>query len=336
MVSKTTIYLKRCGRRWILLTGLLVLVSLCMDAQQLPLYSQYMMNRFLINPAVAGSEGYTAFNLTAREQWIGLKYSPKTHAFSAQTRILRKSFISRGASVRRKKKGSSRSGKVGVGGYVFNDQSGLVNRTGLQLTYAYHISFRRGQLSFGLSGSFYQFRVDREKIILYDPSDDLINNFNNRLWVPDANIGVYYSDPRMYGGLSVSDLFQASFKFGREGYDNFRLLRHYYAIGGINFELSDYLIFEPSFLIKASEVWSMQADITAKMYIYDNYWAGLSYRTGSALIIMGGLRLDKFYLGYAFDYTLSSIQRHSYGSHEFILAVKLGDSARRYKWLIRY
>ena len=173
-------------------------------------------------------------------------------------------------------------------------------------------------------------------MILYDPSDDLINNFNNRLWVPDANIGVYYSDPRMYAGLSVSDLFQASFKFGQEGYDNFRLLRHYYAIGGYNFELNDYLIFEPSALIKASEVWSFQADITAKMYIYEDYWAGLSYRTGGALIIMGGLRVDKFFFGYAFDYTLSSIQRHSFGSHEFILAVKLGDSARRYKWLIRY
>ena len=323
-------------KRFIFLAVFMMLVLHNTEAQQLPLYSQYMMNRFLINPAVAGSEGYTAFNLTAREQWIGLKHSPKTHAFSAQTRILRKSFISRGASIRKKGTSSSRSGKVGLGGYIFNDQSGLVNRTGLQLTYAYHISFRRGQLSFGLSGSFYQFRVDKEKIILYDPNDDLVNNFNNRLWVPDASIGVYYSDPRMYGGLSVSDLFQASFKFGNQGYDNFRLLRHYYAIGGYNFELSDYLIFEPSFLLKASEVWSFQADITGKMYIYDDYWAGLSFRTGGALIIMGGLRIDKFYFGYAFDYTLSSIQRHSFGSHEFILAVKLGDSARRYKWLIRY
>lgn len=318
------------------MAGLIMLVSFKVGAQQLPLYSQYMMNRFLINPAVAGSEGYTAFNLTAREQWIGLKYSPKTHAVSAQTRILRKSFISRGASVKRKGSSSSRSGKVGLGGYIFNDQSGLVNRTGLQLTYAYHISFRRGQLSFGLSGSFYQFRLDKDKIILYDPSDDLINNFNNRLWVPDASVGIYYSDPRMYAGLSVSDLFQASFKFGNQGYDNFRLLRHYYAIGAYNFELSEYLMFEPSVLVKASEVWSFQADISAKMYIYEDYWAGLSYRTGGALIFMGGLRVDKFFFGYAFDYTLSSIQRHSYGSHEFMLAVKLGDSARRYKWLIRY
>jgi hypothetical protein len=99
------------------------------------------------------------------------------------------------------------------------------------------------------------------------------------------------------------------------------------------------VIMEPSILLKISEMWTPQMDLTAKFYFYENYWGGLSYRTGAeagAIIIMGGLRVDKFYFGYSFDYTLSSIMRHSFGSHEFMLAMKLGDSARRYKWLIRY
>jgi type IX secretion system PorP/SprF family membrane protein len=304
--------------------------------QQMPLYSQYMMNKFLLNPAEAGSEGYTAFNITAREQWIGIPNSPRTHSFSAQTRILRKSFVSKGTSVRKKTMGATRSGKVGLGGYIFNDQTGLINRTGIQLTYAYHISIAMGQLSFGLAGTAYQFNVDREKIKLYDENDLLINTFDNNLFVPDANIGVYYSSPLFYAGLSASQLFQASIKFGESGYDKFRLLRHYYLIGGYNIDVNDYLIFEPSILLKTSELWNFQMDLTAKAYIYDDYWAGISFRTGGALIIMGGLRVDKFYFGYAFDYTLSSIQKHSFGSHEFMLAMKLGDSARRYKWLIRY
>jgi hypothetical protein len=58
------------------------------SSQQVPLYSQYMLNGFLLNPAVAGSEGYTAVNLTAREQWIGMKHAPGTYALSFQTRIL--------------------------------------------------------------------------------------------------------------------------------------------------------------------------------------------------------------------------------------------------------
>jgi len=310
-----------------------------LDAQQLPQYSQYMMNKFLINPAVAGSEGYTAFNLTAREQWIGLENSPRTYAFSAQTRVLKNSFISKGASIKKKRSAASRSGKVGLGGYIFTDQSGIVSRTGIKLTYSYHIAFQRGQLSFGLTGSGYQFRIDQEAIRVYNNNDDLVNNYNNRMFIPDADIGVYYSDPKMYAGLSASQLFGASLKFGQASYDNFKLLRHYYLIGGYNFDINNYLIIEPSILLKTSEMWKFQLDLNGKLYIYEDYWAGLSYRTGAqagAVIIMGGVRVDKFFFGYSFDYTLSSIMKHSFGSHEFMIAMKLGDTARRYKWLIRY
>ena len=51
-----------------------------------------MMNSYLLNPAVAGHEGYTSLNLTVREQWIGLKDAPSTYAFSAQTRLLTEQF----------------------------------------------------------------------------------------------------------------------------------------------------------------------------------------------------------------------------------------------------
>ncbi|KPK81262.1 MAG: hypothetical protein AMS27_15625 [Bacteroides sp. SM23_62_1] len=319
-----------------LILALLAFISTKGLAQQLPLYSQYMMNKFLLNPAVAGSEGYTAFNLTAREQWIGFKDSPKTHALSAQTRVLKNSFVSKGHSVRRKRRSTSRSGRIGLGGYVFNDNTGLVSRTGFQITYAYHIMIQKGQLSFGLSGTAYQFKVDREDIRLYEQDDELINSFDNAMFIPDADVGIYYSDPKMYAGLSASQLFQSSLKFGNRGYENYRLKRHYYLMGGYNFDVSDDMILEPSLLVKASEGWSFQADIGAKMYFMEDYWGGLMFRTGGALVLIGGVKIDKFYIGYAFDYTLSSMMKHSFGSHEFMLALKLGDSARRYRWLIRY
>jgi len=41
-------------------------------------------------------------------------------------------------------------------------------------------------------------------------------------------------------------------------------------------------------------------------------------------------------MGYAFDFTLQEIQRITYGTHEITLAVKLGESARKYRWLDRY
>ena len=38
--------------------------------QQLPLYTQYIQNGFMINPAMAGHDGFTSFNTTARQQWL--------------------------------------------------------------------------------------------------------------------------------------------------------------------------------------------------------------------------------------------------------------------------
>jgi hypothetical protein len=51
---------------------------------------------------------------------------------------------------------------------------------------------------------------------------------------------------------------------------------------------------------------------------------------------MGGISVDKYHFGYAFDYTLKSIRKHTFGSHEFMFAVKFGDNARRYRWLKRF
>jgi type IX secretion system PorP/SprF family membrane protein len=306
------------------------------NAQQLPQYSQYVMNKFLINPAVAGSEGYTAFNITAREQWIGLQNSPRTYAISAQTRVLKNSFVRKSSSIRRRSKGASRSGKVGLGGYIFNDQTGLVNRTGIKLTYAYHITMHRGQLSFGLSGTIFQFKLEKDQFIMESEDDLLLNNSGNALFIPDADFGVYYSDPQIYAGFSASQLLESSLKFGNQGYENYRLQRHYYLMGGYAIDINDYLIIVPNVLMKMSEALRFQADIGARMYFFEDYWGGLSFRTGGAFSLMGGVKIDKFFIGYAFDYNLNHIMKHSYGSHEFMVAVKFGDSARRYRWLNRY
>jgi len=306
-------------------------------AQQLPLYSQYMFNRFLINPAVAGSDGYTSFNLTAREQWIGIDNSPKTHSLSYQTRMLKKSYIIKSTSVKKKTFIPSTRGRVGVGGYVFDDRNGLVSRTGFQLTYAYHIWMNKTQLSFGLSGTAFQFRINDDELTFFDQSEPLLNgDLRKTIFVPDANFGVYLLNSSYHVGFSVAQLFQSYLKIGNAGLSDYRMLRHYYLLGGYIFPLQNKFFLEPSILIKTTEELLYQIDFSAKLQYKTDYWIGLSYRTAGAVILFASIRLDKFYFGYAFDYTLSSIMKHSLGSHEFMMAVKFGDSARRFRWLDRY
>jgi type IX secretion system PorP/SprF family membrane protein len=309
------------------------------------------MNAFLLNPANAGHEGYTSVNLTVREQWVGLKDAPSTMALSAQTRLLKNSFISRSKSIRKRRKVMSRSGKVGYGLYIFNDQNGAFRRSGIQGAYAYHIGLRRSQLSFGLSLNAFQYFIDQEKIRLYTLSAEeqaLINN--DTKYITDGNFGTYYSDKNIFAGFSVLNLFESNLKLGNREGAGFRMERNYLLMGGYRFDLIDFLFVEPSFLFKFSENVVVQNDLTLKFYYKDEYWGGVSYRTGSgsrvssesiggrgsSLIFMVGVKVDKFFFGYSFDYTFSSISKNTYGSHEIILAVRFGDSARRYRWLNRY
>jgi type IX secretion system PorP/SprF family membrane protein len=329
---------------------LFLISTVLTKAQQLPIYSQYMLNGFLINPAVAGHEGYTAVNLTAREQWLGLENAPSTYALSGQSRLLKNSFISRTASIRRRKRVMSRSGRVGLGTYIFTDRNGAFNRTGIQATYAYHITMSTYQLSFGISLTGFQFRIDEDKIRTYDPDDILLMETKKSALIPDANFGIYYTDRHIYAGLSGMQLFQSTLKLGGDEGAGFKMIRHYFLMAGYRFDVIDFLLAEPSFLLKTTEEMVAQVDFNLKLYFKEDYWAGISYRTGggtnikeepiegvgSSIIIMAGARVDKFFFGYAFDYTLSSIGKYSIGSHEIMLAVKFGDSARRYRWLNRY
>lgn len=319
------------------LSGLLVMMlSLQAFSQQVPLYSQYMLNGFLLNPAIAGAEGFTAVNLTAREQWIGFKDAPGTYALSFQTRMLKNSYISKSSSVKKRQRYSSRSGKVGLGGYVFNDRNGAVERTGLKISYAYHMFFSQSQLSMGLAVSAYQFRLNDDKIILENPDDDFWNNAHGTTFIPDADAGVYYDARNWYVGLSVDQLFESVIKLGNTGYDQYKMERNYYLLGGYDFEINEKIILTPSTLVKFAESGAFQADLSGKIYYNQTYWGGLTYRTGNALIVMAGLSIDRLIFGYAFDISMSSIMKHSFGTHEFIFAAKFGDNARRYRWLNRY
>jgi type IX secretion system PorP/SprF family membrane protein len=326
-------------------TFLLIILSLLSEtvlAQQVPMYSQYIMNGFLINPSFTGRDGYSTVNLTVREQWVGIEQAPGTYAASFQTRILKNSYISKATSVRKKLILPTKGGNVGLGGYVFNDQNGIMRRTGMQFLYAYHIQIGQtgtypNYLSFGLALTLYQFAVNTEGLI-YDPDDPLINNYDRSVFIPDFNFGASWTTSRYYVGFAMTNLIRGQLMFADTTKTNRTELGHYFLTGGVKINLAPDWILEPSAFIKSSDMFlkSLQMDLTTRVYFKEDYWAGLSWRTGDAIILMMGLRYDRFYFAYATDFTLTDIRKQSLGTHELTLAVKFGSSARRYRWINAY
>jgi type IX secretion system PorP/SprF family membrane protein len=313
-------------------------------AQQLPLYSQYLYNKFLLNPAHAGSDGYTSINLTAREQWVGYSGAPRTYSLSWQTRILKKGYKLEQNIFNKTVYRPKTDGKIGLGAYIFSDRNGLIQRTGFQAAYSYHMWLADyTQLSLGLALTGYHFIINANETSFEDPNEPwLTDNLRRGVFVPDADFGVYLLNPKYDIGFSAQQIFGAAAKIGDYAYRNFRMDRHYYLFGSYTFYNNKNEL-EPSLLFKMSEQLRPQADI-GLTYNYDqSIWTGLAYRTAGAIIanvrfkyVPKNTLSSAIFIGYALDFSLNQIQRVTFGTHEITIALKIGDSRRKFRWLDRY
>jgi type IX secretion system PorP/SprF family membrane protein len=310
-------------------------------AQQTPIYSQYVLSEFIINPALAGIDGMTSINFTGRKQWLGWEYAPNTYSASVSTRILKSvnPFISKkktGAGGLRK--GSS--GRVGLGASVIKDQNGAINKTSLNLTYAYHIPMYNSSLSFGLTLQSNQFSIDAEKAKLGTPGDPVDGLIGTSTYSPDAAIGVNFSTQKYHAGISMFNLFQSPVKFGEASvnYKELKQVRHYYLLATYHNKISSMpkWEYEPAIVARGTEQLQGSAEISIRFIYEKQYWFGMSFRTSADIVALMGVKLNRFYFGYSFDYGFNEISHLSYGSHEILLAIKLGDDTRRYRWWERY
>ena len=49
----------------------LFFMATALTAQQFPVYTQYVFNEYMMNPAVAGTMDYVPVRLSYRDQWTG-------------------------------------------------------------------------------------------------------------------------------------------------------------------------------------------------------------------------------------------------------------------------
>ena len=316
---------------------LLVSVLFTQEAfsQQQPIYSQFTFNKYLFNPAVAGSEQIPVIHLSAYEQWIGFKGAPKFHTASFDSRIFQKTREPR-RNIRLKFK-LFKPGTIGAGVQLFTEKYGALSHTGLAATYTYHIMLGSHQLSLGVSPVISNLGLRSSDIVLSDDQfDALLEGDNTRRWIVDFNFGVYLMKSEYFAGYSIHHLSRSALQWGGTVDADYRLGRQHYFMGGYKYSYSEKLLFEPSMLLKISENSKDQMDINVKCTISETYWCGLSFKTSKTLSVFGGLRYDRYLFCYAFDLTLTPIRKFNYGSHELLLAVQLGQTIRRYRWLDTY
>ena len=306
-------------------------------AQQTQPYSQYMFDRYLLNPAAAVCNGFSAVGVGIKNQWAGFKGAPLNQFLNGQIRLPREGLFQ---NTKRRTGGGYSPENVGLAIALFNDVRGPIRTTGGQITYAYHLPLNEGQLSFGLGVNMFQLYLDRNKIITED-EDIFLNGSRLNSFVPDATFGLHYTTEDYYFGAAVSNVFQSFLMLGGRNSSTYRIERQYNLLAGYIFKLDTEWSFVPTVQVKVTESPVVQADFNTMLYYYDQFWGGLTYRTGgggmpgTACIIVGA-RYKQYHFGYAFDYSLSSIRRYSYGSHELMATITFGQTERFFRFLRRY
>jgi type IX secretion system PorP/SprF family membrane protein len=279
----------------------MLFANLC-SSQQLPHYSLYMFNDAVINPAVCGTKGYDRIHLSSTSQWAGFEGAPKTQFLSYT-------------------KGQGEH--MGLGAVVFNDITGPISRTGLQVSYAYNIDVSPTyKLSFGLSGSMFEYIFDGSNAVLYDNTlDPAFLGGVEKVLVQDAAFGTYLYNGKYYLGISVPQLIQSKINFDS---DKNNLSRHYFIASGYNFYVNEKLDIEPSVMLKSTDASPLQYDINLRAVYNKQLWGGLSYRNQDALIVMLGMNYNNYSFGYSFDRTLSDINAYTVGSHSVMIGYSFG------------
>src|SRR5664279_4496621 len=124
-----------------------------------PVYSQYLQNGLLINPAYAGSRGSLSTFLSYRIQWMGIPDAPVFQTVSLNAPM--------------------KNDKVGLGLMAQFMKFGFTKSQSVYASYAYRIKLGKGKISFGLKGGF-----DRSNTIY--PSDRFLTVSGDKVFVNDS------------------------------------------------------------------------------------------------------------------------------------------------------
>jgi type IX secretion system PorP/SprF family membrane protein len=280
------------------------------SAQQLPQYTNYMLNQFGLNPAAVPMNSCLEVKGGYRQQWVGFEGAPETQ------------FISAAMFIPNKRTGYKK-GKHAVGVYLEGDATPPTKRNTVYLSYSFHRQITRELwAAVGVHAGIMQYAYDMASIVIVDRPDPAIYGNTSSLIYPDLNPGIWIYSKNTYGGLSIKNAMinKMTKVFG---YEN-RLRHHYYVTYGHRFlSYGKTFSFIPSFNLKFAPMSPIAADLNFMVDYRNKISLGLTYRNRDALCALIRFGIGKVIsVGYSFDFTTSKLRYTSSNTHEIVLGIK--------------
>jgi len=305
-IHPVSVYLKSLHMKKILLGLGVCLASSVGFSQQLFQTTQFMVNPYTLNPALAGSEDFLDIKAGYRKQWTGFEesdgyisdaggsVSPTTTYLSAHSALGHSHEYYRDPR-------HERQNFHGVGGFVLSDKLAGISRTSGYLSYSFNMRLlaprNGGGSMYGFNGrdkkigvrmvigahlGFIQQKIDASVLRDYTSlsnggvnTDPLLGEYSPD-WAPDASLGTWIYSNYFYAGLAVrrvlgNDLdYNVESTTGDDITSNFTLSRHYNVMGGYKFFMSETFLIEPSMIVKLEKSLRYTSADLNVLFTYDN------------------------------------------------------------------
>lgn len=297
--------MKKTITKYLILAGI-ILFSLKGMAQQDPLFTQYMYNMSVINPAYATDDpGMLNLGGIYRSQWQNVDGAPSTANFFAHTPI---------------------SERVELGLTVLHDEiGGIVKENNITADFAYVLpAGENSKISFGLKGGLTTFDASLSGLQVNQPGDPALENVNEVF--PVFGLGAFWFGDNYYLGASAPNVFTSKYieneqeiaALGEEAI-------HYYLTGGYVFQLNPDLKLKPAFMARGVQGAPLAVDVTANVLLYDRLEAGVGYRFNETITGLVNFKITpSLRVGYAYDHFTSEFANYNLGgTHEVMLLFDL-------------
>jgi type IX secretion system PorP/SprF family membrane protein len=296
--------MKNIITKYLIFTGI-ILFSLKGMSQQDPLFTQYMYNMSVVNPAYAtDNPGMLNLGGIYRTQWVGIDGGPNTANFFAHTPV---------------------SERVELGLSIVHDEIGdVVKENNITADFAYVLPLtEESKLSLGAKAGITTFDGNLSRLETNQPNDPAFQDLNELF--PVFGIGAYWFGDNYYLGVSAPNLLtskhleneQGLRKLGEENI-------HYFVTGGYVFDLNQDFKLKPAFMARGVKGAPLSVDITANVLMYNRVEAGVGYRLGESVTGLVNFAVTpQVKIGYAYDYTTGNLGDYSDGTHEFLVLFDL-------------
>lgn len=263
----------------------------------------------MLNPAVAGTREDIDARLSYRNQWVGFDGAPKTMGASFHMKAYKK--------------------KMGLGGFVFQDQIGPFKTMTSALAYAFKIKFDDVALSFGVNGSYNMQQVTQGFMTYQNTQDIAITNVltTQKAHNFNAAAGIMLYNDRFYIAGSMNNLIGSSFIYDKSTKRNTKLgviqtVNHMSVGLGYNYSANPDFIWENSILVSMVSGTPILFDYNLRLHIKRGLMVGGGFRLGSAVIAQAGWTFEDWVqISYSYDIGTNRLRTTNSGSHEIKIVI---------------